>query len=70
MPNPIPFQKMIKLLGRRMRMHHVAVFLGEDVVEILPTVAKIGDVPILLHTIFRERFAKPFGDGDGTNTAL
>ena len=66
----MPLQKMIELLGRCVRMHHVAVLLGEDVIEILPTVAEIGDVPILLHTVLRERLAEPFGDGDGTNTAL
>ena len=33
MPNPVPLQKMIELLRRRVRMHHVTVLLGEDVVE-------------------------------------
>ena len=66
----MPLQKMIELLGRCVRMHHVAVLLGEDVIEILPTVAEIGDMPILLQTVFRERFAEPFRNGDGADTGL
>ena len=66
----MPFQKMIELLRRRVRMHHVTVFLGENIVEILPSVAEIGNVPILLHTVLRKRLAEPFGDGDGANAAL
>ena len=70
MPDPMPLQKMIEPLRRRVRMHHVAVLLGEDVVEILPSIAEVSDVPILLNTVLRERLTKPFWDGDGTNAAL
>ena len=70
MPDAVPLQEMIELLRRRVRMHDVPVLLGENIIEILPPIAEVGNMPILLHTVLCERLAEPFGDGDGTNTAL
>ena len=70
MTNTMALQKMVKLLRRRLRIHHVAILLGEHVVEIPPNIAEVGDMPILLQTVFRERFAEPFRNGYRANTAL
>ena len=64
------FQKVVKLLRGRVWIHHAAVLLGEHIVEIPPTVAEVGDMPILLQTVLRQRFAEPFGDRNGADTAL
>ena len=44
----VALQKVIKLLGRSLRIHHVAALLGEYIVEISPSVAEIGDMAVLL----------------------
>ena len=61
MTNTMALQKMVKLLRRRLRIHHVAILLGEHVVEIPPSIAEVGDMPILLQTVFRERFQSRSG---------
>ena len=47
----VALQEVIKLLGRRLRIHHIAVLLGEHIVEISPTVAKVGNMAVLLQTV-------------------
>ena len=70
MTDAVSFQEVVKLLRGRVWIHHVAVLLGEHIVEIPPTVAEVGDMPILLQTVLRQRFAEPFGDRNGADTAL
>ena len=37
----VSFQKVVELLCRCVRIHHVAILLGEHIVEISPTVAEV-----------------------------
>ena len=46
------------------------IFLGEHIVEISPSVAEVGNMSILLQTVLGQRFAEPFGNRDGADTAL
>ena len=61
MTDAVSFQKVVKLLRGRVWIHHVAVLLGEHIVEIPPTVAKVGDMPILLQTEFNHLGVKIVG---------
>ncbi len=70
MTDSVTLQKVVKLLCGRLRIHHIAVLLGKHIVEISPTVAEVGDMTVLLQTVLGERFAEPFRNGDGANTAL
>ena len=66
----VPLQEVVKLLWGCLRIHHVAVLLGEHVVEIPPSIAEVVDMAILLQTVLGQRFAEPFGNRDGADTAL
>ena len=70
MTDAVSFQEVVKLLRGRVWIHHVAVLLGEHVVEISPGIAEVCNMPILLQTVFCERFTEPFGNGDDADTAL
>lgn len=70
MTNAVAFQEVVELLCRCVRIHYVAVLLGEHIVEISPTVTEVGNMPILLQTVLGQRFAEPFGNRDGADAAL
>ena len=69
-PDAVSLQEVVELLRGCLWVHHVAVLLGEHVVEIPPSIAEVGDMPIVLQTVLGQRFTEPFGNRDGADTAL
>lgn len=61
----VAFEEPTELSRGRVRVHHVAVLFGKDVVKIFPTVPQVGDMAVLLKTVLCQRLAESFGNGDG-----
>ena len=57
MTDIVSFEKFGELLCRSVGIHNVSVFLGEDISEILPSVAKEGGVLVLMLFIFSQGIA-------------
>ena len=57
MSDIMSFKEFRELLGRSMRIHHISVFLGEDVSEILPSIAEEGGVAFLMFFILSQGIA-------------
>ena len=57
MSDVMSFKKFGELLGRSVGIHHVPVFLGEDVSEILPSIAEEGSVAVLMFFILSQCIA-------------
>ena len=53
-----------------MGIHHVAVFFGEDIAEILPVSAEERCVAILICLVLQQGLAQAVGDRDGADAAL
>ena len=51
MSDSMTFQKMSELFGWGMRVHDMAVFLRENVMQIMPCIPHVRNVPILLVSI-------------------
>ena len=62
MTDAVALQEVVELLRWRLRIHHIAVLLGKHIIEILLSVPKISNMPILLQTVLGQRFAESFGN--------
>ena len=67
MTDVVALQEVVELICRCVRIHHIAVLLGEHIVKISPTVAEVGDMLILLQMVLCKRFAESLGDRDGSH---
>ena len=69
-PDVVPFEKFGELLGRSHRIHHVSIFLREDISEILPCVAEEGSVAFLMDFIFPQGIAQAVRNRNRADPAL
>ena len=69
MANSMSFEKVIKLLGRCLRVHHMTVPLRKYIVPVEPVFTKQGNLFVLHFFIFQKNFAQTVGNRDRTNTA-